>query len=195
MKIQAITWKWVNLLLLLLALLGYQYVQAGRAAAEEAAKLQNEIDILTVEKEEMQEALVLLKEAAQGGASGAAQTGDGLGSAVSDDGAASGSEGGGGTASDSGDGAEGYADGVRQGTAMGFGGDITVEVTVKDGVMQEISVVQAEFEDKEYMDMAIKMIPEMIETGSPEVDAVTGATLSSIGLRDAVQAALQAGMQ
>ncbi|MBO6163446.1 MAG: FMN-binding protein [Lachnospiraceae bacterium] len=171
MKIQAITWKWVNLFLLLLVLLGYQYVQMSRAAAEDAAALQNQIDILTVEKEELQAEMASL------------QT-----SVVSDpaDAAAS--------LNAEGENAP-YADGVYRGSGMGFGGDITVEVTVSDGALRDIAVLQAEYEDGEYLEMASKMIPDMIEAGSPEVDTVTGATLSSTGLRDAVRAALETGKQ
>lgn len=37
-----------------------------------------------------------------------------------------------------------YTDGVYQGTATGFGGDITVEITVEDGEITDLTILSAE---------------------------------------------------
>ena len=51
MKTQIMTWKWVNLVLLMACLGMYQFVASARAAAGESARLQNQIDILTIERD------------------------------------------------------------------------------------------------------------------------------------------------
>ncbi|MCC8150296.1 MAG: FMN-binding protein [Lachnospiraceae bacterium] len=83
-----------------------------------------------------------------------------------------------------------YADGVYQGTADGFGGDITVEVTVEDGRIAEIAIVSVENEDGAYLTMAEDIIDDILEAQSAEVDTISGATFSSTGIRDAVAEAL-----
>lgn len=165
MKTQVITWKWISLLLILMILMGYQYVQMGRAAEAKQAELENQIAVLTMEKEQAEEAINTWIQAVSGEPE-KEQSEDTEGK---------------------------YSDGTWQGTGLGFGGDITAEVTVENGKITEITVVSSEYEDQEYMDMASKMIPVIIEGQDPDVDTVTGATLSSVGLRDAVSAALQAG--
>ena len=83
-----------------------------------------------------------------------------------------------------------YADGVYQGTADGFGGDITVEVTVADGRIAEIAIVSAENEDGAYLTMAEDIIDDILEAQSAEVDTISGATFSSTGIKNAVAEAL-----
>ncbi len=84
-----------------------------------------------------------------------------------------------------------YVDGVYQGTAVGFGGDITVEVTVEDGAITGITVISAENEDGAYLTMAEDVIDDILEAQSADVDTISGATFSSTGIRDATAAALE----
>ena len=84
-----------------------------------------------------------------------------------------------------------FKDGVYEGTAIGFGGDVSVEVVVEDGTIQEIKIVSAENEDAAYMEMAKDIIPAILEKQSADVDTVSGATFSSTGIKDAVAAALE----
>ena len=83
-----------------------------------------------------------------------------------------------------------FTDGEYTGTAAGFGGDITVKVTVEGGKMTDIVIVSAEKETPSYLKRAKTVIDRMLETQSTEVDVVSGATYSSNGIINAVKNAL-----
>ena len=85
---------------------------------------------------------------------------------------------------------DGYKDGTYEGTGMGFGGEITVSVTVADGKVAEITVLSADGEDPAYYDQALAVLDEIVSAQSTEVDTVSGATFSSTGLIDAAVDAL-----
>lgn len=81
------------------------------------------------------------------------------------------------------------ADGVFTGTAQGYGGPVTTQVTVKDGYIDDVQVVDAPNEDGPYLEQAVKLIDDMIAKQTPNVDTVSGATFSSAGIiNGAVQA-------
>ena len=84
----------------------------------------------------------------------------------------------------------GYKDGTYEGTGMGFGGEITVSVTVADGKVAAITVLSADGEDPAYYDQALAVLDEIVSAQSTEVDTVSGATFSSTGLIDAAVDAL-----
>ncbi len=84
-----------------------------------------------------------------------------------------------------------WKDGVYEGTGSGFAGNLTVEVTIANGVIDNIEVVDYGNDDEAYVNMAVGVIDDMLETQSFEVDTVSGATFSSKGIKDAVAAALQ----
>lgn len=88
-----------------------------------------------------------------------------------------------------------YADGEYEGSAKGFGGDIFVKVIVSQGEICDITVVSAEKEDKAYYDQAVKVIDDIKEKQSPQVDTVSGATFSSMGIINAVSQALEKAEQ
>ncbi len=84
-----------------------------------------------------------------------------------------------------------YADGEWEGKAQGFGGEIVLKVTVKEGVIADISIISAAKEDEAYLSMAETMLPAIMEAQSAEVDTVTGATFSSTGIKNAAAQALE----
>ena len=84
----------------------------------------------------------------------------------------------------------GYHDGTYEGSAYGFGDFITVSVTLKDGKMTDISVISADGEDKPYYTQSLTVLDKMLSTQSTEVDTVSGATLTSEGIIEAVADAL-----
>ena len=86
-----------------------------------------------------------------------------------------------------------YTDGTYQGTATGFGGDITVEVTIADGKITDVEILSAEKEDSAYLTMAKDIIPEIIDAQSADVDTLSGATFSSTGIKNATAQALEKG--
>lgn len=81
------------------------------------------------------------------------------------------------------------ADGVYQGSAQGRNGPITVEVTVEGGAIADIEVI-SQSETPRYYEQAEAVISSILSAGSPDVDAVTGATISSEAIKAAVAAAL-----
>ena len=85
---------------------------------------------------------------------------------------------------------DGYKDGTYQGSGTGFGGTVTVQVTVADGKITAIDIVDASGETPSYFASAKGVISKMLAGQTPNVDAVSGATYSSNGIIQAVQNAL-----
>ena len=82
------------------------------------------------------------------------------------------------------------ADGTYTGTANGMGGALTVNVTVADGKITAIEVV-SHSETPGISDPAIKNMPDMIIAAqSTDIEAVSGATVTSTAIKEAVAAAL-----
>ncbi|MBQ1376135.1 MAG: S-layer homology domain-containing protein, partial [Clostridia bacterium] len=87
-----------------------------------------------------------------------------------------------------------WADGTYEGTGTGFGGDVVMSVTVKDGVITEITPVSHEGENfwVVYETELNNMIEAIRQQGSTDgIDAVSGATKSSKGIMEAVEMALK----
>ena len=84
----------------------------------------------------------------------------------------------------------GYKDGTYQGSGTGFGGTITVEVTISGGKIASITILSAAGETASYFASAKGVISRIISGQTPNVDAVSGATYSSNGIIQAVQNAL-----
>lgn len=85
---------------------------------------------------------------------------------------------------------DGYKDGTYQGSGTGFGGTVTVQVTVANGKITAIDIVDASGETPSYFASAKGVISKMLAGQTPNVDAVSGATYSSNGIIQAVQNAL-----
>ena len=80
-------------------------------------------------------------------------------------------------------------DGTYQGKAQGFGGTLVLDVVVSGGKISEIVVVESS-ETPFIANAAFnELIPALIEAQGP-VDAVSGATVTSGAIHDAVQDAL-----
>lgn len=78
------------------------------------------------------------------------------------------------------------------GTSKGFGGDVTVTVTLTDGVITEVKAEGAN-ETEGIGSKAIESLPAAMVAGNTwNVDALSGATLTSNGLIEATKAALTA---
>ena len=88
--------------------------------------------------------------------------------------------------------AQKYADGIYAGEAEGYGGLVQVEVSVSAGSISDITILYAGREDAAYLDMAMRVVDEMLDEGDADnIDTVTGATFSSKGIINAVRAALE----
>lgn len=83
----------------------------------------------------------------------------------------------------------GLADNVYEGIGQGKGGDIKVEVTLKDVEIADIKVLE-HGETPGFADALETLSAQMIATNQVDVDLVSGATLSSKGIIAAVTDAL-----
>lgn len=84
----------------------------------------------------------------------------------------------------------GLADGVYTGTGQGRNGPITVNVTVSAGEITGIEII-SQSETPKYFSLAERIVDSILSAQSPQVDAVTGATLTSEGIKAAVANALE----
>ena len=83
-----------------------------------------------------------------------------------------------------------YEDGVYTGSSRGYGGKVTVQVTVKERRISEVSVVSAPGETAEFLAKAKGVINRVIQAQTWEVDVISGATYSSRGILGAIRNAL-----
>ena len=83
-----------------------------------------------------------------------------------------------------------WKDGTYTGSGKGFGGTISVKVTVKDGKISAIDVTSASGETASYFSKAKGIIPKMISGQTTNVDVASGATYSSNGIITEVRNAL-----
>ena len=83
-----------------------------------------------------------------------------------------------------------YLDGIYTAEATGFEGQITVQVTVAEDKITDITILSAE-DEEEYLSRAKQVIPAILEGQSPNVDTVSGATYSSTGILNAIKLALE----
>lgn len=84
-----------------------------------------------------------------------------------------------------------YRDGVYTASAQGFGGLITVQVTVAHDTIEDIAILDHAGETSSYFAKGRRVVSAILESGTPAgVDAVSGATYSSTGILNAVRLAL-----
>lgn len=86
-------------------------------------------------------------------------------------------------------------DGIYEGSGDGFGGKITVRLTVKDKKLQKAEILSAADETKDYLESAKKILDDAVQKQSTDVDTVSGATLSSNGIINAMKDALAKGKE
>lgn len=173
MKYQNFIMRILCLLLILAAVVGYNSMQKKDTQAQES----QEIAALTkrVEKLEKQntEMLSALEEAARNQEAAIAQAkSDAKDNAAKEDAEETDTE------EESDDSENVYKDGTYTGSAQGFGGTITVQVTLAPG------------EDSAYLSQGEGVISSIISAQSTDVDTVSGATFSSTGIINAVVDAL-----
>ena len=84
---------------------------------------------------------------------------------------------------------DGYKDGIYYGTGTGFGGPLKVKVEISDGKITSIQIVENS-DGSGYISKASALISSIISKQSTNVDTVSGATYSSVGIIQAVRDAL-----
>ena len=187
MKYQNFIMRILCLLLILAAVVGYNSMQKKDTQAQES----QEIAALTkrVEKLEKQntEMLSALEEAARNQEAAIAQA---KSDAKDKDNAAKEDAEETDTEEESDDSENVYKDGTYTGFAQGFGGTITVQVTLASDEITDIQVTSAPGEDSAYLSQGEGVISSIISAQSTDVDTVSGATFSSTGIINAVVDAL-----
>ena len=187
MKYQNFIMGILCLLLILAAVVGYNSMQKKDTQAQES----QEITALTkrVEKLEKQntEMLSALEEAAKNQEAAIAQA---KSDAKDKDNAAKEDAEETDTEEESDDSENVYKDGTYTGSAQGFGGAITVQVTLANDEITDIQVTSAPGEDSAYLSQGEGVISSIISAQSTDVDTVSGATFSSTGIINAVVDAL-----
>ena len=84
-----------------------------------------------------------------------------------------------------------YKDGVYTGEGAGRASIIKVAVTVKEGKVKDVKILEHRDTAMKMFKVKSDMIPQIIEKNGIEgVDAASGATMSSRGVKTAVSAAL-----
>ena len=82
-----------------------------------------------------------------------------------------------------------YKDGTYYGSGTGFGGPLKVLVEISGGKIASIRIVENS-DGSDYISKAASLIDSIIATQSTNVDTVSGATYSSVGIIQAVRDAL-----
>jgi len=81
-------------------------------------------------------------------------------------------------------------DGVYNATAESYGGPLTLAVTIADGKIVEIEIVEHNDTPFVASGAIATIIPAIIEAQSADVDVVGGATMTSTAIKDAVRQVL-----
>ena len=84
-----------------------------------------------------------------------------------------------------------YKDGECFGKASAYNGNVEVKVTISGGKITAIDIMKTKDDEEYFFDAQKKVIPEILEKQSTDVDAVAGATTSSEGICHAVEKALE----
>lgn len=82
-----------------------------------------------------------------------------------------------------------YKDGTYYGTGTGFGGTLKVKVEISGGKITSIQIMENQ-DGSEHISKASALINTIIQNQSTNVDTVSGATYSSVGIIQAVRNAL-----
>ena len=159
----------LNLAVIAAVLLGYNTVLDRREKEDQIAQLSAELETTKLQKESLEAAAKTTQNAAA-----SEEAASDASAADTDDTTAS-----------------PYLDGTYEGEAEGFGGMITVQVTVENGQMTDLSILSADGEDSAYLSNAKDIIPKILEAQSADVDTISGATFSSPGIKNATAEALE----
>lgn len=159
----------LNLAVIAAVLLGYNTVLDRREKEDQIAQLSAELETTKLQKESLEAAAKTTQNAAA-----SEEAASDASAADTDDTTAS-----------------PYLDGTYEGEAEGFGGMITVQVTIENGQMTDLSILSADGEDSAYLSNAKDIIPKILEAQSADVDTISGATFSSTGIKNATAEALE----
>jgi len=85
-----------------------------------------------------------------------------------------------------------FVDGTYTGVATGYGNDLTVEIVIQDNTITSITILSHNERQSRFYSKAFSAIPsDILDAQSLDVDTVSGATYSSVGIINAVNDALK----
>lgn len=182
MKYHSFYMRVLCLILIIGAVLGYNFMQKNDTQAQEITELTDRVSAL---EEQQQEMLTALEDAAKAQEEAkAAAANASLKETAGDITAADSSN------ADTSDADNVYKDGTYTGEAQGFGGTIQVQVTLASDEITDIQVTSAPGEDSAYLSPGEGVISSILSAQSTDVDTISGATFSSTGIINAVVDAL-----
>ncbi len=86
---------------------------------------------------------------------------------------------------------ENLINGVYRAEATGYRKHLWVQVTIKGGRIEQVEVIEHYERGKEYYQEPLQLIPaRIVEQQTTDVDAVSGATMTSLGIMEATRQAL-----
>lgn len=84
-----------------------------------------------------------------------------------------------------------YIDGVYEGTGIGYHPGLVVEVVIQDDQIESVTVIDHNEKNEMFWGVPVEVIPEAIVAAqSTDVDSISGATMTSEGIKEAVEDAL-----
>lgn len=81
-------------------------------------------------------------------------------------------------------------DGDFEGAAQGYGGLVHMRVTIQNGYIEKVDIVDASSEDEAWLEMAIVLPERIVKAQTTSIDTISGATLTSAGILNATTEAL-----
>ena len=177
MKYHSFYMRVLCLILIIGAVLGYNFMQKNDTQAQEITELTDRVSAL---EEQQQEMLTALEDAAKAQEEAKASSKETAGDITAADS----------SNADISDADNVYKDGTYTGEAQGFGGTIQVQVTLASDEITDIQVTSAPGEDSAYLSQGEGVISSILSAQSTDVDTISGATFSSTGIINAVVDAL-----
>jgi uncharacterized protein with FMN-binding domain len=86
-----------------------------------------------------------------------------------------------------------YKDGVYEGTAQGYRGPIKLAVCLESGSIAEIDIIDCQDDEFAGGSAIDELMEQVLEYNTTDLDAVSGATESSLGFLTAIEDALGKG--
>lgn len=86
-------------------------------------------------------------------------------------------------------------DGVFEGAAQGFGGPVTMRVTIENGYIDTVEIVDASMEDAPWLEMCLGLPAAIVKAQSTGIDVVSGATYTSSGILNGTTEALRQSLE
>lgn len=82
-------------------------------------------------------------------------------------------------------------DGVFEGSAEGFGGPVVMRVTIDNGYIDSVEIVDVSLEDPPWVEMCEGLPDKIVRLQTSNIDVVSGATYTSAGMLNGVAEALK----